>query len=68
MRSVIARPEHRLMSASKPGATHVMVIIEDDGIHGIVRDSDGRETPFWGWLALIAAVEAARPFHSDVGQ
>ena len=52
--------DHRVMSSSRPNATHVEVIIEDGGIHGIVRDRRGRETPFSGWLSLIAAVEACR--------
>jgi hypothetical protein len=51
---------HRLMPSSTPNATHVEIIIEDGGIHGIVRDSRGRETTFSGWLSLIAAVEACR--------
>jgi hypothetical protein len=48
------------MPSSTPSATHVEIIIEDGGIHGVVRDSRGRETPFSGWLSLIAAVEARR--------
>jgi hypothetical protein len=48
------------MPSSRPNATHVQVVIEDGGIHGVVRDGRGRETPFSGWLSLIAAVEACR--------
>jgi hypothetical protein len=52
--------DHRVMSPSTRNAIHVEVIIEDGGIHGVVRDSRGRETTFSGWLSLIAAVEACR--------
>lgn len=48
------------MPPSRRNATRVEVIIEDGGIHGVVRDSRGRETTFSGWLSLIAAVEACR--------
>ena len=57
--------DHGLMSPSRPNATHVEIIIEDGGIHGVVRDSRQRETPFSGWLGLIAAVEACRPEGQD---
>jgi hypothetical protein len=57
--------DHRLMSSSRPNATHVEVIIEDGSIHGIVRDSRQRETPFRGWLDLIATVEACRQEGQD---
>lgn len=54
--------DHRLMpSSSRLNATHVEVIIEEGGIRGVVRDSTGCETPFRGWLGLVAAVEACRP-------
>ena len=56
---------HRLMPSTRPNATHVEVIIEDDGIHGVVRDSRGREMPFSGWLSLIAAVEGCRQEGQD---
>jgi hypothetical protein len=55
----------RVMPSSSPNATHVEIIIEDGGIHGVVRDSRGRETPFSGWLSLIAAVEACRQGGQD---
>lgn len=48
------------MSPSRRHATHVEVVFEDGDIHGVVRDGDGRETPFSGWLSLIAAIEACR--------
>jgi hypothetical protein len=53
------------MPSTRPNATRIEVIIEDDGIHGVVRDSRQRETPFWGWLSLIAAVEACRQEGQD---
>jgi hypothetical protein len=56
---------HRLMPPSRRNATHVEVILEDGGIHGVVRDSRGRETTFTGWLSLIAAVEACRQQGQD---
>ena len=56
---------HRLMPPSRRNATHVEVVIEDGGIHGVVHDSRGRETPFSGWLSLIAAVEACRQEGQD---
>ena len=56
---------HGLMPSTRPNATRIEVIIEDDGIHGVVRDSRQRETPFWGWLSLIAAVEACRQEGQD---
>ena len=56
---------HRLMSSSRPKATHVEVIIEEGSIHGVVRDSRQRETTFSGWLSLIAAVEACRQGGQD---
>jgi hypothetical protein len=65
MRGVIASAHHRLMPSSTPNATHVEIIIEDSGIHGVVRDSRGRDTPFSGWLSLIAAVEACREGGQD---
>jgi len=57
--------DHRLMSSSTRNAIHVEVIIEDGGIHGVLRDSHQRETPFSGWLSLIAAVEACRQAGED---
>ena len=54
------RPDHGLMPPSRRNATRVEVALEDGGIHGVVRDSRGRDTPFSGWLSLIAAVEACR--------
>lgn len=52
--------DDRHMSSSRPNATHVEVIIEEGTIRGVVRDRNQRETPFQGWLSLIAAVEACR--------
>ena len=53
------------MPPSRRNATHVEIIIEDGGIHGIVRDRRGRETTFSGWLSLIAAVEACQQEGQD---
>jgi len=52
------------MSDSRRNATRVEVVFDDGGIHGVVRDGGGGETPFSGWLSLIAAIETCR----DEGQ
>jgi hypothetical protein len=47
--------------------TRLTVSIRRDGeaINGAVQREQGERRPFWGWLELIAALEAAREAKED---
>jgi len=48
------------MAAAEPITALVEIVLEEDGVRGVVRAEHTQDLPFSGWLGLAAAVEHCR--------
>jgi hypothetical protein len=57
------RPERhhrRMMSAAEPVTALVELVLEPDGVRGVLRAEHTPDLPFSGWLGLAVAVDQCR--------
>ena len=52
--------DHRSMSPAEPVTALVELVLEPDGVHGVVRAQHTPDLPFSGWLGLAVAVDQCR--------
>ena len=52
--------QHRGMSAAEPVSALVELVLEPDGVHGVLRAQHTPDLPFSGWLGLAVAVDQCR--------
>ena len=52
--------EHRSMSPAEPVTAHVELVLESDGVRGVLRAQHTPDLPFSGWLGLAVAVDQCR--------
>jgi hypothetical protein len=52
--------EHRGMSPAEPVTALVELVLEPDGVHGVLRAQHTPDLPFSGWLGLAVAVDRCR--------
>jgi hypothetical protein len=48
------------MSPSQPVTALVELVLEPDGVHGVLRAQHTPDLPFSGWLGLAVAVDQCR--------
>ena len=48
------------MSAAEPVTATVELVLEPDGVRGVLRADHTAEIPFSGWLGLAVAVDQCR--------
>ena len=48
------------MSADEPVKAVVELVLEADGVHGVLRAQHTPDLPFSGWLGLAVAVDQCR--------
>lgn len=48
------------MSPAEPVRALVELVLEPDGVHGVLRAQHTPDLPFSGWLGLAAAVDQCR--------
>jgi hypothetical protein len=48
------------MSAAKPVTATVELVLEPDGVRGVLRAQHTPDLPFSGWLGLAVAVDQCR--------
>jgi len=53
------------MAAAEPITALVEIVLEEDGVSGVVRAQHTPDLPFSGWLGLAAAVEQCRSAAAD---
>jgi hypothetical protein len=46
--------------AAEPVTAKVELVLEDDGVHGVLRADHTPDLPFCGWLGLAVAVDQCR--------
>jgi hypothetical protein len=66
------RRNHHGMSPAEPVTALVELVLEPDGVHGVLRAQHTPDLPFSGWLGLAVAVDqcrraAAGPVATDRG-
>jgi hypothetical protein len=49
-----------MMSGAEPVTANVELILEPDGVRGVLRAQHTPELPFSGWLGLAVAVDQCR--------
>jgi hypothetical protein len=52
--------DYRVMSASDPVTAVVELVLEPDGVRGVLRAQHTPDLPFSGWLGLAVAVDQCR--------
>ena len=52
--------DHRGMSPAEPVTALVELVLEPDGVRGVLRAQHTPDLPFWGWLGLAVAVDQCR--------
>jgi hypothetical protein len=52
--------EDRFMSQAEPVTAHVELVLEPDGVRGVLRAQHTPDLPFSGWLGLAVAVDQCR--------
>jgi hypothetical protein len=52
--------EHRSMSPPEPVTAHVELVLEPDGVRGVLRAQHTPDIPFSGWLGLAVAGDRCR--------
>jgi hypothetical protein len=50
----------RMMSAAEPVTASVQLVLEPDGVRGVLRAQHTPDLPFSGWLGLAVAVDQCR--------
>jgi hypothetical protein len=55
-----SRREHHGMSPAEPVTALVELVLEPDGVHGVLRAQHTPDLPFSGWLGLAVAVDQCR--------
>jgi hypothetical protein len=48
------------MSPAEPITAHVELVLEPDGVRGVLRAQHTPDLPFSGWLGLAVAVDQCR--------
>jgi hypothetical protein len=51
---------HRGMSPVEPLTAHVELVLEPEGVRGVLRAQHTPDLPFSGWLGLAVAVDQCR--------
>ena len=54
------RHHRRMMSAAEPVTALVELVLEPDGVRGVLRAQHTPDLPFSGWLGLAVAVDQCR--------
>ena len=54
------RDHRRIMSAAEPVTALVELVLEPDGVRGVLRAQHTPDLPFSGWLGLAVAVDQCR--------
>jgi hypothetical protein len=54
------RHHRRMMSAAEPVTALVELVLEPDGVRGVLRAEHTPDLPFSGWLGLAVAVDQCR--------
>jgi hypothetical protein len=54
-----------MMSGAEPVTAHVELVLEPDGVRGVLRAQHTPELPFSGWLGLAVAVDQCRRAAED---
>jgi hypothetical protein len=54
------RHHRRMMSAAEPVTARVELVLEPDGVRGVLRAQHTPDLPFSGWLGLAVAVDQCR--------
>jgi hypothetical protein len=49
-----------MMSAAEPVTASVQLVLEPDGVRGVLRAQHTPDLPFSGWLGLAVAVDQCR--------
>jgi hypothetical protein len=49
-----------IMPGAEPLTAHVELVLEPDGVRGVLRAQHTPELPFSGWLGLAVAVDQCR--------
>jgi hypothetical protein len=57
--------DHRGMSPAEPVTALVELVLEPDGVHGVLRAQHTPDLPFSGWLGLAVAVDRCRRAADD---
>jgi hypothetical protein len=52
--------QHRSMSPAEPVTALVELVLERDGVRGVLRAQHTPDLPFSGWLGLAVAVDQCR--------
>ncbi|HEX6584442.1 MAG TPA: hypothetical protein VF056_12635, partial [Thermoleophilaceae bacterium] len=52
--------DHRGMSPAEPVTALVELVLEPDGVRGVLRAQHTPDLPFSGWLGLAVAVDQCR--------
>jgi hypothetical protein len=52
--------QHRSMSPAEPVTALVELVLEPDGVRGVLRAQHTPDLPFSGWLGLAVAVDQCR--------
>jgi hypothetical protein len=56
----VCRHHRRMMSADEPVTALVELVLEPEGVRGVLRAQHTPDLPFSGWLGLAVAVDQCR--------
>ena len=60
MRRSLSGASMAYMGAPEPVTAHVELVLEPDGVRGVLRAQHTQDLPFAGWLGLAVAVDQCR--------